>query len=80
MEMAHRIHDCSGRDYWCEKIRGRSMACGTATDWFYSDEANVNNKYRAASLIMELAESGTKLRFDLPPSKVTILLLCCITS
>ena len=80
MEMADRIHDCSGRLYGCKKIHKGFSMCGTAADWFYSDEANVNNKYRAASLIMELEENVNWAQFEIPPSQVTVQLLCFITS
>ena len=78
MEMADRIHDCGGRLFRCEKIHRGLKFCGTAMDWFYSDEANVNNKYRAASFIIEL-EIFNLFRFEIPPSKVTVL-LCFINS
>ena len=78
MEMADIIHDCGGRLYKCEKVHRGIQRSGTAMDWFYSDEANVNNKYRAASLIMEF-ERVNGFHFEIPPSKVTVLLLCFIT-
>ena len=79
MEMAARIHDCSGSLYRFDKVHGGLKLCGTAMDWFYSDEANVNNKYRAASLLIEI-ENVNEFHFGIPPSKVTVLLLCFITS
>ena len=76
LEMAERIRICSGRDYKCEKSIQTYLSCGTAMDWFYSDEANVNNKYRAASLIMEIGNQ--EFRFELPPSQVCMykIILC----
>ena len=68
LEMAVRICDRSGRHYTFKKSYEVSTACGIATDWFYSDEANVNNKYRAASLAMEIGDE--EFRFELPPSQV----------
>ena len=70
MEMAERIRICSGRYYKCQKIAEDYVSRGTAVDWFYSDEANVNNKYRAASLLMEIGDE--EFMFELPPSQVFI--------
>ena len=45
---------------------------GSAIDWFYSEDANMNNGiYRSASFLMELRMGGN-YRFNLPPSQVSL--------
>ena len=68
-EMADKINDYSGKCYMYQKVFDMYTSCGTAMDWFYSDEANINNKYRAASLTVEIGDE--EFRFELPPSQVS---------
>ena len=51
---------------------GLYPATGTASDWFYSDQANMNNKYRAAGYTIELRDTGTH-SFVLPPEQACIM-------
>jgi len=72
IDMIVKISAASSKLYSFMKSSAIYFSSGTASDWFYSDEANINNEYRAASFTIELGgEEG--FEFELPPSKVKII-------
>ncbi len=71
-DMAKDILDVHGKIYTSQKSIQLYMTTGTASDWFYSDDANANNKYRAAGYTFELRDTG-QYGFELPPQQVCIL-------
>ncbi len=52
--MSADIFAVEGKRYTSQKSIGLYMTTGTASDWFYSDDANSNNEYRAAGYTIEL--------------------------
>ncbi len=64
----------SKNQYYSHRAAILGQTPGTAVDWFYSIEGNVNNTYRAASFIVELPGPLLgKYQFLLPPSEVNLL-------
>lgn len=69
-QMSADIFDVEGKRYTSQKSIQLYMTTGTASDWFYSDDANANNEFRAAGYTIELRDTGM-YGFELPPSQVT---------
>ena len=67
--MSDDIFQVEGKRYTSQKSIQLYMTTGTASDWFYSDDANVNNMYRAAGYTIELRDTGA-FGFLLPPDQV----------
>ena len=64
------IFSVNGRRYTNQKSNSLYPNSGSASDWFYSDDANENNgKYRSAAYNMELPDTGQN-GFLLPPTEV----------
>ena len=74
--MSADIFEVDQKRYTSQKSIQLYMTTGTASDWFYSDDANSNNNYRAAGFTIELRDTG-QFGFELPPSQVQVKLLCC---
>lgn len=71
-EMAEEIFNTSRNIYTTRRCSHFDGTCtGISIDWFYSDDGNVNNKYRAAALGIELRDFG-QYGFELPPSQVKV--------
>lgn len=70
--MAVDIEKVHGEKYTSQKSIQLYLTTGTASDWFYSDDANANNKYRAAGYTIELRDTG-RYGFELPANQVRIL-------
>ncbi|XP_065913902.1 carboxypeptidase B-like [Dysidea avara] len=69
-EMSDRIFAVHGKFYTSQKSIGLYPTSGTASDWFYSDNANENNgEYRAAGFTIELRDTGL-YGFLLPPDQI----------
>lgn len=68
-QMSADIFGVEGIVYTSEKSIGLYVTTGTASDWFYSDDANKNNDYRAAGFTIELRDTG-HYGFELPPNQV----------
>ena len=68
--MSADIVEVHGKRYTSQKSIELYLTTGTASDWFYSDQANENNQYRAAGYTFELRDTGT-YGFELPPDEVT---------
>ena len=68
-QMSADIFNVDGKRYTSQKSIQLYMTTGTASDWFYSDDANSNNKYRAAGYTYELRDTG-QYGFLLPPNQV----------
>ena len=68
-EMSADIFAVDGKTYTSQKSIQLYLTTGTASDWFYSDNANVNNEYRAAGYTIELRDTG-EYGFELPPDQV----------
>ena len=60
-----------GKKYTSQRAIDLYLTTGSASDWFYSDDANMNNKYRAAGYTIELRDTGT-YGFVLPPDQACI--------
>jgi len=71
IEMVEEILIAGGEAFDYLKFIDNYECSGTASDWFYSDEANVNNKYRAAPFVFEIGEYED-FGFELPSSQVKI--------
>ena len=67
--MSADIFEVEGKQYTSQKSIGLYMTTGTASDWFYSDDANTNNNHRAAGYTIELRDTGF-YGFLLPPDQV----------
>ena len=67
--MSEDIFDVDGKRYTSQKSIQLYMTTGTASDWFYSDDANSNNEFRAAGFTIELRDTG-QFGFLLPPDQV----------
>ncbi|XP_065890606.1 carboxypeptidase B-like [Dysidea avara] len=68
--MSDRIFAVHGKYYTSQKGIGLYPTSGTARDWFYSDNANVNNgDYRSAGYTLELRDTG-QYGFLLPPDQI----------
>ena len=67
--MSADIFAVEGKRYTSIKSIQLYMTTGSASDWFYSDDANENNKNRAAGFTIELRDTGT-YGFILPPDQV----------
>ncbi len=64
----------SKNQYYSHRASILGQIPGSALDWFYSSEGNVNNTYRTASFIVELPGPILgKYHFLLPPSQVNLL-------
>lgn len=68
-DMASDILKVHGKRYVSQKSIQLYLTTGTASDWFYSDKANENNKYRAAGYTIELRDEG-QFGFRLPADQV----------
>jgi len=68
--MSDDIFKVEGKRYTSQKSIGLYLTTGTASDWFYSDNANTNNNYRAAGYTFELRDTG-QYGFELPPQEVS---------
>ncbi|XP_065909435.1 carboxypeptidase O-like [Dysidea avara] len=69
-EMRDLIIDVHDEYYTSQKGIGLYPTTGTASDWFYSDNANLNNgDYRAAGITIELRDNGQS-GFLLPPDQI----------
>ena len=67
--MSDDIFGVHQKRYTSQKSIQLYMTTGTASDWFYSDDANSNNEYRAAGYTIELRDTGQN-GFTLPPDEV----------
>lgn len=67
--MSLDIRGVHGKIYTSQKSIQLYMTTGTASDWFYSDNANANSNYRAAGYTIELRDTG-QYGFELPPEQV----------
>ena len=67
--MSEDIFEVEGKRYTSQRAIQLYMGTGTALDFFYSDDGNVNNNYRAASYVYELRDTG-EYGFLLPPDQV----------
>jgi hypothetical protein len=70
-QMSADIFEVDGKRYTSQKSIQLYLTTGTASDWFYSDDANSNNQYRAAGYTIELRDTGF-YGFLLPPDQVTM--------
>lgn len=70
--MSDDMFEVHGKKYISQKSIQLYLTTGTASDWFYSDDANVNNKYRAAGYTIELRDTGM-YGFQLPPNQVSFI-------
>ena len=68
-QMSADIFGVEGKRYTSQRAIDLYMGTGTALDWFYSDDANGGNEFRAASYVIELRDTGT-YGFLLPPDQV----------
>ena len=66
-QMSEDISNAGGRLYISRKAN--QPFSGSAMDWFYSEDANSNSPYRAASFTIELRDEG-QFGFLLPPQEV----------
>lgn len=69
--MSADIFSVEGKRYTSQKSIQLYMTTGTASDWFYSDDANTANEFRAAGYTIELRDTGF-YGFLLPPDQVTM--------
>ena len=69
--MSTDIFEVDGKRYTSQKSIQLYMTTGTASDWFYSEDANRENKYRAAGYTIELRDTG-QYGFLLPPNQVQL--------
>eukprot|EP00456_Euglypha_rotunda_P022015 TRINITY_DN1871_c0_g1_i9.p1 TRINITY_DN1871_c0_g1~~TRINITY_DN1871_c0_g1_i9.p1 ORF type:complete len:156 (+),score=6.97 TRINITY_DN1871_c0_g1_i9:188-655(+) len=61
-----------GRTYTSQKSIDLYVTTGTASDWFYGDDAtSTNSNRRAAGYTVELRPTGSNPGFQLPPSEIT---------
>ena len=67
--MSADMFEVHSKRYVSQKSIQLYMTTGTASDWFYSDDANSNNNYRAAGYTIELRDTGF-YGFELPPEEV----------
>ena len=67
--MSVDIGNVNGKMYTSQKSSQLYTSTGTASDWFYSDDGNVNNDYRAAGYTIELRDTG-QYGFELLPEEV----------
>lgn len=74
--MSTDIFNVEGKRYTSQKSIQLYLTTGTASDWFYSDDANSNNEYRAAGYTIELRDTGF-YGFELPASQVRISWKSC---
>lgn len=81
--MSVLIFDVHGKRYVSQKAIDLYQTSGTARDWFYSEDANTENKHRSAGYTIELRDTG-QYGFLLPPDQVRgyprsmcASLLCC---
>jgi len=68
-DMAEVIRSTSGSVYISQKSSQLYTSTGTASDWYYSSDGNVNNEFRAAAYTIELRDTG-EYGFVLPPDLV----------
>lgn len=68
-QMSEDIYQVDEKRYTSQKSIQLYMTTGTASDWFYSDGANINNDFRAAGFTIELRDTGQH-GFLLPPDQV----------
>ena len=68
--MSADIFEVHEKRYVSQKSIQLYMTTGTASDWFYSDDANSQNQYRAAGYTFELRDTGQS-GFLLPPEEVS---------
>ncbi len=68
--MSSAIGAVHSKRYISQKSIGLYVTTGTASDWFYSDNANQNNEHRAAGYTIELRDEG-QYGFELPPDQVS---------
>ena len=66
-QISEDIFEAGGQLY--DSRRAFDNFSGSAMDWFYSDDANSNSPYRAASFTIELRDMGEH-EFLLPPQEV----------
>ena len=69
--MSADIFGVHGKRYTSQKSIQLYMTTGTASDWFYSDDANRENKHRAAGYTFELRDTGL-YGFELPADQVQL--------
>lgn len=69
-QMSADIFSVEGKRYTSQKSIQLYMTTGTASDWFYSDDANTGNEFRAAGYTIELRDTGA-YGFRLPADQVT---------
>lgn len=68
--MRQTILNAGGVSYTSQKSIDLYVTTGTASDWFYDDEATESNDgYRAAGFTIELRDTG-RYGFVLPPSEI----------
>jgi len=72
---AAAIASTSGRNYTSQKSIQLYVTTGTASDWFYGDDATSGNKqngisYRAAGYTVELRPLNNPPGFQLPPVEI----------
>ena len=72
-QMSEVIFEVHGKRYTSQKAIDLYQTSGTARDWFYSEEANMDNEYRSAGYTIELRDTG-QYGFLLPPDQVCLTL------
>ncbi|XP_019851169.1 PREDICTED: carboxypeptidase B-like isoform X2 [Amphimedon queenslandica] len=69
-EMSEKIKAVFGETYTSQKSIGLYPTSGTASDWFYGEDAtSTNGAYRAAGYTVELRDTGS-YGFLLPPEQI----------
>ena len=68
--MSADIFEVEQKRYTSQKSIQLYLTTGTASDWFYSDNANTGNEFRAAGYTIELRDTGF-YGFLLPPDQVS---------
>lgn len=68
--MAAAIEGVHGLEYTSQKSIDLYVTTGTASDWFYGDDAtSTNDGYKAAGFTIELRDTG-RYGFQLPPAQI----------